>query len=62
MDFKKLSVLTKEELLSKKLDIEKQLKEELLNTSLTNMEKPHVKRELKISIAQINGLLSKGEN
>jgi len=61
MDYKKLSELSNTELVNKKLELEKSLKELTLNSSLTSMEKPHLKRELKTNIAQINGLLAKGE-
>jgi len=61
MDYKKMSDLGVEELIAQKIEFERQLKELLLNSSLTNMEKPHLKRSLKISIAQANGLLAKGD-
>ena len=61
MDYNKLSNLGRDELLLQKDELERQLKELLLNSSLTSMEKPHLKRSLKISIAQVNGLLAKGD-
>ncbi len=61
MDYKKLQELSKNELLGQRVELEKQLKEMLLNSSLTNLEKPHMKKSLKVSIARINSILAKGD-
>lgn len=61
MDYKKMSELNKSELVAQKIELEKQLKDLLLNSSLTSMEKPHVKSSLKKDVARINTLLAKGE-
>lgn len=60
MEMKKLSELSNSELVNKKRELEKKLKHLILNSSLTNMDKPHLKRSLKIDIAQICSLLPKG--
>jgi ribosomal protein L29 len=61
MDYKKLCEMSDEELNSHKAELERQLKELSLNSALTNMEKPHQKRSLKVSVAQICGLLARGD-
>jgi ribosomal protein L29 len=61
MNFNKLSELNNTELLQKKVELETQLQELMLNSSLTNMEKPHMKSLLKKDIARVNCLLAKGD-
>lgn len=61
MDYKKLQELSKIELLGQRTELERQLREMLLNSSLTNLEKPHMKKSLKVSIARINSILAKGD-
>ena len=61
MDFKKYEEMSIEELKEQKVKLEGSLKELMLNSSLTSMEKPHLKRVYKKGIAQVNTLLSKGD-
>jgi len=61
MDYKKYKEMSTAELKEQKHQLETNLKELTLNSSLTSMEKPHLKRVYKKSIAQVNTLLSKGD-
>lgn len=57
MDFKKLKELSSTELIERRKEVEKQLSELFLKSSLTSMEKPHLKRSYKRQLAQIETLL-----
>ena len=61
MDYKKYKEMSAEELREQKVQLESSLKELILNSSLTSMEKPHLKRVYKKGIAQVSTLLSKGD-
>ena len=57
MDFKKLKDLSSAELTERRKEVEKQLSELLSKSSLSSMEKPHLKRSYKRQLAQIETLL-----
>ena len=62
MEFKKMQELSAVELNSKKREVDLKIKELLSNSALTSMEKPHLKKEYKKTIAQINTLLNREKN
>lgn len=57
----KFADLSKKELLDKKIELESEIKELLLNASLTSLEKPHKKELIKKEIARISTLVNRGE-
>ena len=58
MDFKNLKNLTESELLLKQKELVMKLAELRSNSLLTTMEKPHLKKVYKKSLAQISTLLN----
>ena len=57
----KYADLGRKDLLSKKVELENQMKELKLNSALTSLEKPHKKDLLKKEIARISTFLNREE-
>ena len=60
MSKQKLNDLSRDELLNKKVEVEKSLKGLISGSALSPMEKPHLKKKYKKELAQICTLLSRG--